>query len=149
CGYYYLDQISGSHAVTIVAHGNTALYVGGDVGLSQGLNITVDPGFSLDIFVAGDFAVSQGSAFGSPNYPAMTRVYIGGTNGFSISAGSLFGAFFWAGNGPVATSGAVEVFGGVFAGDFHASADVKVHYDLAVQELPGDCHHPHNGCDSC
>ncbi|NUP11865.1 MAG: hypothetical protein HOW73_37945 [Polyangiaceae bacterium] len=149
CGHYYLDEISGSHDVTIVAHGNTALYIGGDVQLSQALNITVDPGYSLDVLIAGHLSVSSGSAFGSPNYPAMTRVYIGGTGGFGMSAGSLFGAFFWAGHGPVTTSGGTEIFGGVFAGDLQASAGVTVHYDLAVQSLDDDCDDPPGGCDSC
>ncbi|HEV8323974.1 MAG TPA: hypothetical protein VG389_20325 [Myxococcota bacterium] len=148
CGHYYLDAVTGSRDVTIVAHGNTALYVGGDVQLSQSFRVTVDPGFSLDVFIAGDLSVSSGSSFGSPNYPAMTRVYIGGANGFSMSAGSLFGAFFYAAYGPVMTSGDIEVFGGVFAGDFGASAGTTIHYDLAVLDLPGDCTNP-GGCDSC
>lgn len=149
CGHYYLDEISGSRDVTIVAHGNVALYIGGDVQLSQSLRLTVDPGFSLDVLISGDLTASAGSSFGSPNYPAMTRVYIGGNGGFGMSAESLFGAYFWAGHGPVTTSGSTEIFGGVFAGDFTASADVRVHYDLAVQQLEDECDDPGDECGSC
>jgi len=152
CGNFYLDAVTGSKDVTIVAHGNTALYVGGDVNSSGSFRVTVDPGFSLDVLVAGDLHVSAPSSFGSPNYPAMTRVYIGGANGFTISAQSLFGAFFWSGNGPVTTSQTLEIFGGLFAESLVASAAVDVHYDRTVVDLPGGsaCSMtPPSGCTTC
>jgi hypothetical protein len=147
CGSYYVTAITGSKSVTIVAHGHTALFVGGDVDLSQPLTITLDPDATLDVLVAGNFHASSSLTIGSPNYPALSRFYIGGTTGFSVSADAALGAFFYAPNGLVGSSAPLEVYGGVFAGKFHNSGTTAVHYDKAVLDVGGTC--GGDGCDSC
>jgi hypothetical protein len=147
CGRYYVTGMSGSKSITIVAHGHTALFVDGDVQLSNPLSITLDPDATLDVLVAGNFGTSSALAIGSPNYPALSRFYIGGTNGFSISSGADLGAFFYAPYGTVGSSAPLEVYGGVFAGKFHNSGTTAVHYDQAVLGAGDDCTPP--TCDSC
>jgi hypothetical protein len=139
CGRYYLTAIGGSHEITIVAHGRTALYVGGDVGGSAPVRITLDPTAELDIFIGGKVAPSQALAIGSASYPALTRLYIGGTGGFDISGSAILGAFFYAANGLVHTSQPLEVFGGVIAGNFDTSQTVGIHYDRAVLAAGRSC----------
>lgn len=147
CGRYYLDGISGSQAITIVAHGRTALFIGGDVGLSRPLTIAVTPTGTLDVVIAGNLSNSAPFAIGSPNYPALSRFYIGGATGFRISSDSRLGAFFYAGYGQVGSSAPLEVYGGVFAGDFQNSGATKVHYDRAILDVGGTCDQP--GCETC
>jgi hypothetical protein len=147
CGRYYLAGMSGSKAITIVAHGHTALFVDGNVQLSKPLSITLDPDATLDVLIAGSLGSSASLAIGSPNYPALARFYIGGTNGFAVSSDAALGAFFYAPYGRVGSSAPLEVYGGIFAGDFHNSGTTAVHYDQAVLGAGDDC--GHDGCDSC
>jgi len=148
CGKYYLSAITGSRAVTIVAHGHTALFVGGDISLSKPLAITLDPTATLDVVVGGNVGASSTMTIGSPNYPALSRYYIGGSNGFSISSGAELAAYFYTSQGLVGSSSSLEVFGGVFAHDFNNSSSTKIHYDGAVLDVGGDCG-TGTGCTSC
>jgi hypothetical protein len=147
CGRYYLTSIGGSHSVTIVAHGNTALFVDGSVALSGSLYIEVDPTGQLDVLIAGTLQDSMMTIIGSPNYPALSRFYIGSTSGFQISQSARLGAFFYAPYGLVSTSAPLTEYGGIFAGDFQASQAVDIHYDQAVLEVGGNC--GTTGCTSC
>ncbi|MFO0558734.1 MAG: hypothetical protein U0269_12025 [Polyangiales bacterium] len=139
CGRYYFTQIRGSMPVTIVAHGRTAIFIGGNINTSAPITITLDPTATLDIFVAGNVQSSSALRFGSTNYPALTRVYIGGTTGFQVSNTADLGANFYVPNGSVQSSAPLEVFGAVFAGDFQTSNRVSVHYDRQVLRAADDC----------
>ncbi len=77
CGKYYFDTIQIGKTTTIVVHGRTAIFVGGSVRISQELIFDLDPGASLDIFVAGVVNVANDVTLGSPAYPRLTRLYIG------------------------------------------------------------------------
>src|SRR5262249_14434787 len=77
CGSYYLSSIHTSKAVTIWAHGQTALYIGKDVLPSDDLAFGVDPTGALDVFIAGTLDSSAHLTIGSPAYPALTRTYVG------------------------------------------------------------------------
>jgi hypothetical protein len=156
CGRYYLTRIGAATAVTIVAHGRTALFVGGDVMTSAPLTITLDPTAELDVFVAGTLGTSASLTIGSVNYPALARLYIGSPNGFHISSSGELGANFYVPNGQVQASARLEVFGAVFAGDFAASSEVAIHFDRQVlragdtcgpTQPPGDAGGP--ACGSC
>lgn len=137
CGRYYLDAIAASAAVTVVAHGNVALFIGQSVQTSNALTVTLDPGASLDLVVAGDFGTSAPVTLGSVNYPAATRVYIGGN--FTVSNRATLGANFYVPRGAIGTSAPLEVFGGVFAGSLQSSNQLTVHYDRAVLRVGEGC----------
>lgn len=142
CGRFYLSRIGSSAPVTIVAHGRAALFIGGDISMSQRLTITLDPTAELDVVVGGSIGVSAPLTLGSPNYPALTRVYIGSTRGFNVSSESTLGANFYVPNGPIGTSSALEVYGGVFTQNLSASSTVSVHYDRAVLRAGEGCRTP-------
>jgi hypothetical protein len=78
CGYYYLNRIVANSGLTIVAHGNTALFIGGSIEVSGSLVLSLDPGARFDILVGGDIYGNGTLSIGSPAYPANTRVYVGG-----------------------------------------------------------------------
>lgn len=140
-------SIGGSHSTTIVAHGRTALFIDGDVKLSGSLSIAVDPTGTLDVLIAGTLDDSQQTNIGSPNYPALSRFYIGSPQGFGISQSARLGAFFYAPYGLVSSSAPLTVYGGIFAGDFQNSQDTDIHYDRAILDVGGDC--GGGGCTSC
>jgi hypothetical protein len=142
CGSYYLSTITTSNPVTIVAHGNTALYIGGDIKPSSALTMTLDPGASFDIFVGGTIDSSDTLNIGSRNVPASTRVYVaspGMMSKLSFSSSVSLAANLYDANATVSWSAAVEVYGAVFAGDFEASDSVKIHYDREVIQAGTTC----------
>src|SRR5262249_57032262 len=77
CGSYYLSSIASSGPLTIVAHGNTALYIGGSVTPSNDLTITLDPTAQFDLFIGGTISASAALRIGSPAYPPALRPYAG------------------------------------------------------------------------
>jgi hypothetical protein len=149
CGEYYLTGIASPIAVTIVAHGHTALYVDGDIVTSSPLTITLDPTAELDLFVAGTLKASQTLAIGSPNYPALSRTYVGGTMPLVVSDNVRLATNLYDATAQVSWSAPVEVYGSIFAGDFKASQTVKIHYDGAVIGAGQSCPPPTGGCNSC
>jgi hypothetical protein len=163
CGRYYLDSISSSNEVTVVAHGRTALFIG-DVNTSGDLTITLDPIAELDVFIKGGLSTSSLLVIGNPNYPALSRTYVGATSGISLSSDVQLSGNLYAGYGLVSPSSELEVFGSVFAGDVSALAAVKIHYDREVLSVGQDCPPgsgsagggpdggpppPPGGCNSC
>ncbi len=155
CGSYYLASVHHSVPITIWAHGHTALYIGGDVQSSDDIAFGVDPTGSFDIFIAGTLSTSAKLTIGSPNYPALTRTYIGSTGGAGFSAGTSIGGNLYAAYGPVTWSAGTDAYGSVFAGDFSASAATRIHYDAAVLQAGVGCPGPGGGdggapvCGSC
>jgi hypothetical protein len=154
CGYYYLDSITTSVGVTVVAHGHTALFIGGDIAPSSGLSITLDPTASLDLFVGGTINTSDSLSIGSPAYPALSRTYVGNNDaanlaGLTFSSGTTLGSNLYAAHARVDWSAGTDVYGSVFAGDFTGSSRVAIHYDTAVTTQGGSCGPPPGMCQGC
>jgi hypothetical protein len=157
CGSYYLSSIRSSVAVTIWAHGQTALYIGGDVQTSDDIAFGVDPTGALDVFIEGKLDTSARLHVGSPNYPALSRIYIGSTTGVTFSSTANIGGNIYAAYGPVTWSAGTDAYGSVFAGDFSASAATRIHYDTAILNQGSNCPPPDGGpgdagvpgCGSC
>lgn len=146
CGHYYLSAIASSSHVTIVAHGRTALYVGGDV-MPNGLTFAVDPGGELNVFIAGSVGTSGVVRIGSPAHPASMRVYVAGTSGFGISDGVSIAGNLYAPNGPVQYSSDAAQYGALYAGNFSTSKNLALHYDVAVVNSAVTCPPPPGTAD--
>jgi hypothetical protein len=142
CGSYYLTSIKPSIPVTIWAHGQTALYIGGDVSASDALAFGVDPNGAFDIFIGGTLNTSSGLTIGSPNYPALTRTYVGSTAGVDFSSEVTLDGEFYAANGTVNWSADTDAYGSIFAGNFNASSAARIHYDLGVLRAGDSCPPP-------
>ncbi|HKA88318.1 MAG TPA: hypothetical protein VKE22_11675 [Haliangiales bacterium] len=149
CGSYYLDAISISNPLTIVAHGNTALYIGGNVSASSAITFTLDPTAQFDVFIGGTMIASSGLTLGSPAYPASMRTYAGGAQPLDISSGAAIAGNFYDAAALLRWSAEVAAYGAVFAGDFNASADVTIHYDREVTEVGRICPPTPTMCTSC
>ena len=132
CGNYYFSEVKPGHQLTIAAHGHTAIYIAGDITASNPLTITVDAGESLDVFVAGTINTSQTLTLGSPNWPALMRVYVGGSTKLAFSQVTRIAANFYAAYAYVQWSAPVEVYGAVYANFFDSSQVTKIHYDRAT-----------------
>ncbi len=142
CGRYYLRGISSAAPVTIVAHGRTALFIDGDIAQGAALTITLDPTAELDVVLGGRFGVSGALTLGSPSYPALMRVYVASTEGFSLTSGASVAANLYLPDGRLGTAGPLEVYGGLVVGELSSSSPVTIHYDRAVLRVGDPCHPP-------
>jgi hypothetical protein len=154
CGVYYLDSITTSVSVAVVAHGNTALVIGGDIAPSSSLTITLDPTAQLDLLVGGTINTSDTLAIGSPNYPALSRTYVGGSAALTFSSGATLASNLYAALAHVDWSAGTDIYGSVFAGDFSGSSRVAIHYDSAVLQDGNSCGNtppnaPPTSCGTC
>jgi len=100
--------------------------------------------------VAGTIKSSSNLSIGSPNFPALTRVYVAVATDVNLSGSVALGANLYDANALMRWSSAIEVYGAVFAGNFDASSTVKIHYDREVVSAGQGC--PPDGgtgCGSC
>jgi hypothetical protein len=139
CGNYYLDAITNSSELTIMAHGNTALYVGGNIASSSALALTLDPTAQFDIFVGGTIDSSSELLIGSPNYPALTRTYVAGMGTLDFSSNVSLSGNLYDAAALVTWSSPVEAYGSVYAGNFQSSSNTRIHYDRAVVNVGQSC----------
>jgi hypothetical protein len=144
CGNYYLSSINSNVPVTIVAHGHTALYIGGNISPSSGLTITLDPTATLDLFVRGTISTSDTLVIGNVNYPALSRTYVGGSGTISFQDGVTLASNLYAPNASVDWAAGTDIYGSVFCHNFVGSARVAIHYDTAVLSQGASCP-PENG----
>jgi hypothetical protein len=145
CGVYYLDSITNSVAVAVVAHGNTALAIGGDVSPSSPLTITLDPTASLDLLIGGTISSQDQLTIGSISYPALSRTYVAGTHGLTFASGTTLGSNLYAALAHFDWSADSDIYGAVFAGDFSGTSRVAIHYDSAVLQQGSSCPPPPAG----
>jgi hypothetical protein len=140
CGNFYFTSIQPSLALSIHVHGRTAIYVAGDVSASSPLAFTLEPDAELDVFVGGTLKTSDTFVFGSPNYPALSRMYVAGADKIALSADVRLGGEFYAANSAeVDWSAKNAIYGSVFAGNFRASDVTDIHYDRGVLRAGDKC----------
>ena len=143
CGSYYLTSIdNGGDPVTIVAHGHTALFVDGNVTAGP-ITFTLDPTATFDIALTGVLTPWSGADvnLGSPNYPALCRLYEGGSMPTRLTGGNLAGDLY-GGSSAVQASSKLTFYGSLFAGSFYNSSETYIHYDRANLQAGATCPPP-------
>jgi hypothetical protein len=143
CGNYYLTSVANANPLTIYAHGHVGLYIDGDVSGSAPLAFAVEPTATLDILVTGTINTSQQLTIGSTDYPALCRLYVGGTANLAFSQNANIGCNIYAANSQLVDwSATCAIYGSVFAGNFKASHDTFIHYDQGVLRAGTECPPP-------
>ncbi len=72
------------------------------------------------------------------------------SDAFQSSGNSFLNGLFYAGTGRVFISNPLEMFGAVFAKEFDASGETRIHFDRAAVGLAEECNEvPPTTCDSC
>jgi hypothetical protein len=142
CGHYYM--LGFSSGGTIVAHGHVALFIDGNASSSGGsLTMTVaDAQSTFDIWISGTITTASAFNLGSTSYPALTRVYVGGTQTLDIQSQLTVGAEIWAGNATVLWESNSDLFGAIFTGDFQVLSTFNLHHDQGVLYAGGGCPGP-------
>lgn len=138
CGRYSLDGITGGGGLKLVLEGRTAIYIDGDISIS-GLEIVLEPGATLDLFVSGQVNIAGGFTLGDLTRPAATRLYVGGTQNVNISGGATVAANIYAPRAQVVVAGGTEIFGAVFAQRVNTAGDVTIHHDVAILAASEEC----------
>ena len=139
CGAYYLSAIKSSAALSISVHGNTVLYVSGNIQTSGPFEITIDPTAELSLFVGGSITGSAAMALGSTEVPAQTAIYVGGTSGVTTSNTLGVAGALYVPNGPLKSSNTASVSGAVLANGITGSGAITVHYDQGLQAAGAAC----------
>lgn len=140
CGEYFLRGIDTNASLVIHAQGRVVLYIDGDVETSAPIAFTVDPRGELDILIEGRLVTSAKMTVGSPNHPALTRIYLGGVGTvLSLTNDVSIGGFVYAARGRILSTNPLEVFGGVIAGDFRNDGSTAIHYDKQILDAGDSC----------
>jgi Stigma-specific protein, Stig1 len=149
CGNYYFANVRTSNPVTIFAHGHVGIYIDGDVTGAAPLAFQLDPTATLDIFITGTIDTSQLLTIGSPNYPALCRLYVGGTAKLAFSQNVNIGCNIYAADSQLVDWSATSaIYGSIFAGNFKASHDTFIHFDRGVLGAGTECPPPGGGSGS-
>ncbi|MDP9002921.1 MAG: hypothetical protein M3O46_22755, partial [Myxococcota bacterium] len=149
CGRYYLTGINQpGTSVTVFAHGRTSLFIRGDV-VGATVSFVLDPTATFDTFITGTVKASGQLIVGSPNYPALSRTYVGGTAPVDLSgeAGRTAGNLY-VGKTPLNVSSHFVLYGGLIAASLANQENIEIHYDRAVLDLP-KCGPPPPMCQGC
>ncbi len=131
CGDFYLTVISPSKALTIAVHGHTELYIAGAVSTSNALTFSIDPGASLDLFVAGGFSATGTLHLGSTSSPSSCRAYVAGSQ-FQVPSSASIACNIYAPSASIALPSTVA-YGSIFSNGVTASGSATLHYDTSIQ----------------
>jgi len=139
CGRFYLAGVGGVGKLTIKVDGRTALFVDGDFILTGDMELDIGDKGELDVFVAGNLALTGANDFGDQIRPAKIRFYVAGLQDVTITGSSGFVGNLYAPHATVVLTGASYVYGAVFAGNFLAMGDTGIHYDREILNVGEDC----------
>jgi hypothetical protein len=145
CGTYYLSSIGPAPGdtppITLVVHGHALLAVAGDVTLTGGLNVMLDPSAELDLLV-GEWLNIKGGTIGAPAAPARFRVWIAGTDSLTFDGQPTIAAVIHAPNSPANAANGLTLSGSLFVDSLSLGGDLELHYDRAILSVGAECGEP-------
>ncbi|MCC7383719.1 MAG: hypothetical protein IT384_17895 [Deltaproteobacteria bacterium] len=144
CGRYYLTEIQHPRGLTIIAEDRTVLYVDGDMTIGGGLNLDLQPGAEIDLFVAGSLSVQAAARLGTRDAPSKVRTYVGGTSTITFSASSQLGGNLYAPRAHVVFGASANLYGALFCRSVEFSGSADIHFDTAVRNAGQSCEPPPN-----
>jgi len=143
CGNYYLSGINATAApLAIDVHGQTALYVDGNIQASASLSFNLDSSATLDLFVTGSVSTSAHLTLGSTGKPAHCRAYVAGST-FHMSGGAAVGCNVYAPSASWDMAASSDVYGALFVNSLQESAQgcsqAALHYDTSILKEGAGC----------
>lgn len=131
CGAYAFRRIGGDGDLTLLLSGPTVIFVTGDVAV-RSLEVRLEAGASLDMFVGGGWVTRAALWFGAPDRPSASRLYVGTSGTINLEGGGQISARLWAPEAEIVTADSLEVFGSLFVRRISGAGPVTVHYDRAA-----------------
>ncbi|HEX3770367.1 MAG TPA: collagen-binding domain-containing protein, partial [Polyangiaceae bacterium] len=142
CGRFYLHQVAGAGAIRFGVQGRTALFVDGSIATAGAFDFDVGPAGELDVFVTGDFQPTGATVFGQATRPAAVRVYVGGAGLVAFTGANEFVGNVYAPRATVTVTGYSDFYGSIFANEFEAPGDMRIHFDRGVLAEGDECPPP-------
>jgi cytoskeletal protein CcmA (bactofilin family) len=139
CGRFYLTSVGGAGKLTITVQGRTALFVDGDFNLTGDLELDIGDEGELDVFVSGNLTLTGANDFGQQTRPSAVRFYVAGSKDVTITGATGFVGNLYAPQAKVVITGAADIYGSIFAGDFLSMGDTGIHYDRDILTVGEDC----------
>jgi hypothetical protein len=156
CGRFRFDSIGGAAAIQLTITGRTAIFVDGNVALSDAFQLVIAPGADaeLDWFIRGSLSIGARAQIGDPQRPSATRIYVGGPendagpdNTDIVLSSAQIGANIYAPNTNVNIT-AIGMAGSVYAKNLSILGVASVRYDRAILNKGNKCEQPII-CDKC
>jgi hypothetical protein len=150
CGLYYVAGIAGD-SVALLVSGRVALFVAGDISVTEDLRIELAPGAEIDVFVSGSVSIKGGFEIGDADSPSRTRIYVGGATLALAANASPLAANIYAPNAVLELSSNFEMWGSLFADRLQFSGAFAIHYDTSVLQVAeaSGCGSPAGPCQTC
>jgi hypothetical protein len=151
CGRFYLAGIEQSQGLTLHATGRTVLFVNGNF-VANALQVQLDEGAEVDIFVTGDMSFGSSSNLGSIEHPSSVRTYVNGQ--LALGAQATFGGLIYAPHADVVFNASANIYGALFVDSAQFSGNTEIHFDTAVRAAgtcePGEGEgEGETGCTAC
>ncbi|HEX4458632.1 MAG TPA: hypothetical protein VIA18_11720 [Polyangia bacterium] len=130
CGSYYLPSLTSDDTLEVHVQGRSALYIGGDVSLADGLRVTLDDtAAELDLFVGGNVSVETGMV--GATSAAAVRLWLASS---SVQLGTLatLSAIVYAPDATFLANDGLNATGALFVGGLAVGGDVSVRFDPGV-----------------
>lgn len=125
-GRYYFGDSSfvGEHHIRVTGH--ASMFVDGDLAFVGESSIFVEPGASLDLYIAGSVS-TVGSMVAAGCDPRALRVFVGGHDSIIAGAGeSELRGFLYAPDAEVSFAGTTQVTGAVVAKEISFAGELRV-----------------------
>jgi hypothetical protein len=131
CGSFALSSISARTPITLAVHGHSLIAVSGDVTLTAGLMVTVDPGADLDMLVGGSLSSTGGFPVGSMS-AAGFRLWMAGPGPMTLNGSPVLGGIVAAPQSNVVADNGLEILGSILADSFALGGQLEMSFDQAV-----------------
>jgi hypothetical protein len=146
CGRYYIGSVTPGENLNLHVAGRVVLFIDDDLDVG-GVNITVEEGAELDIFVTGLLTVGSSASFGSQDQPSSVRSYLAGTGDIVLSGSAGFAGNIYAPRADVQTGGSVNIYGAIFANTINFQSNTTIFFDSAIRSAGDVCDVPEPGVD--
>lgn len=142
CGRYFFSRIAGLGSLTLRIHGRVELAVSGGIDLGGAWTVSLDPGAELDLYVHGDVTVAGPLSLGDAGSAPRFRWFPGGVDSLRFAGGGTIGATLLGRRRAWMSSAPIEYYGALIVDSMQINAGLRVHRDLAVTGLSGQCRLP-------
>jgi hypothetical protein len=136
CGRFQFNSIGGPGPLRVTITGRTAIFVEGNVSLSDSFALDIAPGAELDWFIRGNLSIGA-AEIGDTNRPSATRIYVGGSDDIVLSSGEI-GANIYAPNTNVNLA-SLGLEGSIYGKNLNMIGGGIVRYDRAILKAGDNC----------
>ncbi len=138
-GRYYFEDPSFVGTTSIRVTGHASMFVDGSIDTVGESTIFVEPGASLDLYVAGSVS-AVGSLVAAGCDPNALRLYVGGHDAIVAGAGeSELRGFLYAPEASVSLAGTTTVTGAIVAKEIDYAGELVVHGRKALPRPAEAC----------